>query len=341
MTALAGMSAAARRRLPRISLSDRDAMMDELLPTGDRFRSYLWRFTTLLVLSAAIAAFGLLSDSVAVVIGAMLVAPLMTPILATAAAICTSDSRRLVRATVVLIGGTLLAIAVGIIVSKLSGRTIVSADDLPTEVLSRTEPGLLDLGIAVAAGAAGGYVAPRRDATSALPGVGIAVALVPPLAVVGITLEAGATSDARGALLLYLTNLAAIIFAGAVMLLASGVAPPEIDAQRRVRVGLMVTVGAVVAVAIPLTLHTLEVIEDTQFERAVTAAIREWDDTVDVVELSTDVDDGRGNVELRIASANESRPAWELAELIAVRHDGPVDLLLASQSIDEIQVSAR
>jgi uncharacterized membrane protein len=103
-------------------------------------------------------------------------------------------------------------------------------------VRARTFPGLLDLGIAVTAGAAAGYILPRRSATSALPGVGIAVALVPPLAVVGITLEADARTESANALLLYGTNLAAIVFSAAVMLLLSGFRPHV----RRSRVRLVV-----------------------------------------------------------------------------------------------------
>ena len=81
------------------------------------------------------------------------------------------------------------------------------------------------LGIAVTAGAAAGYILPRRSAMGALPGVGIAVALVPPLVVVGITWEADATSESLNALLLYGTNLAAIVFSAAVMLLFAGFRP--------------------------------------------------------------------------------------------------------------------
>ena len=341
LTSLGQVSQALGARLPRLDDTDRDAMFDELLPDGDAFRRYVERFVWLIVLSAAIAGFGLLADSAAVVIGAMLVAPLMTPILATAAAICVSDNRRLLRALLVLAGGTVAAIVVGFLVSKVSGNTIVSADDLPSEVLARTEPGLIDLAIAVAAGAAAGYVAPRRDAVSALPGVGIAVALVPPLATVGITLEAGAGRLAGGALLLYLTNLAAIVFAGALVLLIGGLRPADATAGRRVRVGLLITVGAVLAVAVPLTIHTFEVIRDTRFEREVVSAVREWDDTVKVVELTTDVDRGRGDVELRIASPGQSRPAWELADLIADRHAGGIDLVLFIETAERVEVSTR
>lgn len=340
LTAAGDLGSALRDRVPRIDAEHVEAMMDDLVPNGDALRDYLWRFGSLMVLSAAIAGFGLLADSSAVVIGAMLVAPLMTPILATAGSICVADDRKLVVSLLTLLGGVVLAVLVGLIVSRIGGNTIVNAGDLPAEVLSRTSPTLIDLGIAVSAGAAGGYVAPRRDAVGALPGVGIAVALVPPLAAVGICLEVGAGGEAAGAMLLFLTNLAAIVFAGALMLLAAGVSPPEAGA-RLLRRGLLITVGAVIAVAVPLTLHTVELLEDTRFSRDVSEAIREWDDSVDVVELETDVDGGLGVVDLRIATSRSNPPAWRLAEEIGRRHGGPVDLILSVEDTTDVEVSVR
>jgi uncharacterized hydrophobic protein (TIGR00271 family) len=341
LTAAGDLGTALRDRVPRIDPDDVESMMDDLLPVGEARQAYVWRFGSLMVLAAAIAGFGMLADSSAVVIGAMLVAPLMSPILATAASICTADDRRLLSSILTLTGGVALAVIVGLVVSRISGNTVVSADDLPTEVLSRTSPQLIDLGIAVAAGAAGGYVAPRRDAVGALPGVGIAVALVPPLTAVGICLEVRAGSEAAGAMLLFLTNLAAIVFAGALMLLAAGVSPDDEQGGRLLRRGLFITVAAVAAVAVPLSLHTVEVLEDTRFSRDVNAAIRQWDDSVDVVELETDVDDGLGLVELRIATSRSTPPAWRLAEEIGRRHGGPVDLLLSVEDTTDVEVSLR
>ena len=178
------------------------------------------------MLSSSIAAVGLLADSAAVVIGAMLVAPLMTPILATAAATVRADNRELV----IALGSDRAGHGAGDPgrLPHLSGRVRRRTRHCGTsrEVRARTFPGLLDLGIAVTAGAAAGYITPRRATTGALPGVGIAVALVPPLATVGITYELGADDAARNALLLFVTNLAAIVFAASVMLLLAGFPTP-------------------------------------------------------------------------------------------------------------------
>lgn len=164
---------------------DERAAIDELIPEGgDALVEYVVRFSFLIVLSASIAGFGLLADSAGVVIGAMLVAPLMTPITL----------------------GIVLAVFVGWLVSLIAGGSVTDVRELPDEVRARTFPGLLDLGIAVAAGAAAGYILPRRSTIGALPGVGIAVALVPPLTVVGITFELGLPSEAWNAFLLFRTS---------------------------------------------------------------------------------------------------------------------------------------
>ncbi|MFQ5426741.1 MAG: DUF389 domain-containing protein, partial [Gaiellales bacterium] len=209
----------------------------DLFYEDDRRAPFIRRFLRLTIASAAIAAFGLLTNSAAVVIGAMLVAPLMTPILATAAALVHGQVRRLVEANVLLLTGTVAAIAVGWLLAKI-GSGAISEDDLTAQLLARTSPGLLDLGIAVAAGAAAAYILTDRGAGSALPGVAIAVALVPPLATAGITLELGSTSDTRGALLLFSTNFAAIVLSAATVFGLSGFVAGQVRASARRRVRL-------------------------------------------------------------------------------------------------------
>ncbi len=314
--------------------------VEELLPEGHEFGPYLARFAMLIVLSAAIASYGLLDDSSAVVIGAMLVAPLMTPITAAGAAIVMARNVRLLRSLVVIALGAAGAIAVGFVIAKLSGTAITSASELPNEVKARTSPGLLDLGIAVTAGAAAGYIAPRRSAFSALPGVGIAVALVPPLATVGICVEVGALPDAANAFLLFVTNLAAIVFSVVVMLMLAGFRPDQ-RGIGSMTVRLIITLTAVAAVAIPLTVHTRSVLREGQLQRSVTAAVAEWDDSVRVIELDAEASGGRASVRLLLSGPNPARPAWQLASGIERRFRGSVDLRLLYQRDNLFQVSVR
>lgn len=317
------------------------APLDELFPAAGERTAYVTRFSWLIVLSAAIAGFGLIGDSEAVVIGAMLVAPLMNPILAASSALVRAESPRLAEAVAVLVWGSVAAIAVGWLVALVAGGSIVSADSLPAQVVARTSPGLLDLGVAVAAGAAGGYVVPRRQAIAALPGVGIAVALVPPLATVGITLEEGATAEARGALLLYLTNLAAIVFSASIVLLASGYGPTHDRARLRVQVGLATSLLAVVGVAVPLTVHTLATVADNRLKAAVADAVADWDSTVEILSIEADDRHGPSSVTVRVAGPNPPLPAWQLAEQIRDRHGGPIDLTLFHEIDEVFEVSAR
>lgn len=334
---------ARRARLFSVDPPDDDAIeaVEELLPDGDRFWPYMRNFATLILLSSAIAAFGLLADSGAVVIGAMLVAPLMTPITAAAAALVTARNRRFATAAAVIAFGTALAILVGWVISAVAGTTVTGGDDLPQQVNSRTFPGLLDLGIAITAGAAAGYIAPRRSVTSALPGVGIAVALVPPLATVGITAHVGLRDEAENALLLYLTNLAAIVFAASLMLLLAGFRPETGSARGHVSSRLAVTLLVVVAIAIPLSIHTRYTIQDTSLGRSVTRAVAEWDDSVRIIKLDADAGSSVATVELLVSGPNSVQPVWELAEAIERRFGGPIDLRLLYQRDELFVVSVR
>jgi uncharacterized hydrophobic protein (TIGR00271 family) len=314
--------------------------VDELIPDGPGFVLYLTKFTMLIVLSAGIASFGLLSNSAAVVIGAMLVAPLMTPIVAAAAATVMARNVRLLKSLAVIVLGTIGAIGVGYLTAVIAGTEITTVADLPGEVRARTFPGLLDLGVAVTAGAAAGYILPRRSTLSALPGVGIAVALVPPLATVGITLEVGAGEQAANALLLYATNLAAIVFSASVMLILSGFRPTEVGAGSLTR-RIVITLVAVIVVAVPLTVHTRSTLRDLSLERSVRSAVAEWDDTVRVVALIADAGGPASRVELLVSGPNDPRPAWQLASAIERRFDAPVDLRLLYERDALFQVSVR
>lgn len=341
MTPIGSVLGRMRSLLAVAPSDDEHAALDELIPDGDEFVPYLRRFAALTVLSSSIAAFGLLADSAAVVIGAMLVAPLMVPITAAAGATVRAQNRRLVRALLVIALGVFLAVAVGYLTTVFAGFDIVGRSDLPGEVGARTFPGLLDLGIAITAGAAAGYISTRRSTTSALPGVGIAVALVPPLVAVGITLQLGLVSEARNALLLFLTNLAAIIFTASIMMLISGFRPNEESAGASLPLRLSITLLAVIAVAIPLTLHTRATIQDSNLRRAVTESVEKWDATVRVIEIRADLADGTARVELILSGPNDPRPAWELAEFVRESFGTAVDLELRYDRDQLFVVSAR
>lgn len=338
------LSGGRRRSGLRHTGLDRDrvaAVIDDLFFEGPRRLPYLRRFGVLLVLSTTIAAFGLLADSAAVVIGAMLVAPLLTPIVAVSACIIQGWVQRLAASVSLLVIGSFAGIATGWFVGLIGDPTAVSTA-LPGELLARTTPGLLDLGIAVAAGAAAGYVLVDREATAALPGAGIAVALVPPLATVGICLEFGEGDLAMGALLLYVTNLAAIVLAAALTMLAMGFVPSLGGVDRpRVIAGLAVAGAAVVAVAIPLGLHTQRVVQDRQLNDLVVRTVPDWDPSVNITDLHVDTSGARDQVELQVAGPSEPQPAWRLADLLADAHGDPLRVEVTSVSDVEAVAEVR
>lgn len=171
-------------------------------------------------LSASIASLGLMLDSAAVIIGAMLIAPLMSAIIGMGMAIVQGDTRFLLTSSGAMLKGTLAAIGVGVLMGLLNLQDVVTG-----EMLGRTGPAILDLGVAVLSGAAAAYALCRKDMSASLPGVAIAVALVPPLATVGLFISLGDLAHAYGALLLFLTNLAAIAFASGIIFTLVGFRP--------------------------------------------------------------------------------------------------------------------
>jgi len=159
---------------------ERADVLNELFPDDERIVPYIKRFATLMILSTTIAAFRLIANSAAVVIGAMLVAPLMTPMLALAASLTYAQMKRFVGSVSLIVIGTVGAIATGWVVARIAGGSL-TATSLSSELLARTTPSLLDLGIAIAAGLTGGYVLTHKGAGSSLPGVAIAVAVRTPM----------------------------------------------------------------------------------------------------------------------------------------------------------------
>lgn len=181
----------------------------------------LWRdsvpslsFFVLLSLSGVISTMGLLAGSAATVIGAMIIAPLMGPIIGMAYAMSVANRRLFKRATMTMVAGVLANVISAVVIARFVGlRT------LNPEILVRTQPTLLDLVVAIAAGAAGAFAKSRRSIADAFPGVAIAVALVPPLSVIGIGIAFWSQPITFGATLLFVTNLTAIIFSGTLVFL--------------------------------------------------------------------------------------------------------------------------
>ena len=142
--------------------------------------------------------------------------------------------------------------ALGLLVS---GGRYNYLEALPSEVLSRTQPTLFDLAVALAGGAAAAYALTQPNLSAAIPGVAIATAIMPPLCVVGIGFSQGRVDVELGAGLLFLANFAAILFAGVVVFWTVGLRPLEYRLENRpTRTGLSLSVLFVILIAVPLGL---------------------------------------------------------------------------------------
>ena len=259
-------------------------MRDAVFFEGPEIGQRLSRFWILIVLASVIAAAGVVADSAATVIGAMIVAPLMTPILGMMLSVLIADRTNLTRSFSLVLGGALAAIAIG----WLIGLTVVTdvVAETNSQVVGRVSPRLIDLLSALATGAVGSVALVRRDVSDTLPGVAIAISLVPPLSVVGLTFEAGAWGQSFGALLLFLTNVAAILASGTVVMALYGVhrlvAPGAGPGRRTVnrRNAVVVIAAMVVAVGVPLTASSVTIARDTLREAQVSEAAQAFGEEV-------------------------------------------------------------
>ena len=219
-------------------------------------------FVALTLGSSAIATFGLLENSAAVIIGAMIIAPLLAPIQALAYGVLDGSISNIRASCISLTAGSVLAVGVSALLARAIGLTI-----LGSEVMSRTRPNLLDLGIAIAAGLVGGFARTRPGISNTVAGTAIAVALMPPLCVLGIGLAAGDYSIAGGALLLFVANLFGITLASTVVFFLAGYA------TRHVRSALFWTIGLTAMLVIPLTLSFGTLVHQDRLESALRLAL--------------------------------------------------------------------
>ena len=201
-------------------------------------------FVVMMILSTLIASFGLFGNSSPVIIGAMILAPIISPIVSFAMGMVRYDVEMLKTGISTIIIGTVVSLVFAAGVS-----IIIPLKVLTPEINARLSPTLLDMGIAVASGVAAAYAHAKAGIAKSLAGVAIAVALVPPLAVAGIGIGWWDWEVFSGAFLLYLTNLAGIIMFAGITFLLLGFAP-----FKRAKMGLVYTFIIIAIVMVPLSL---------------------------------------------------------------------------------------
>lgn len=250
-------------------------MEDDLyLDLGSR-RAKLTKFWVQLVLASAIAAGGVIGDSTPAVIGAMIIAPLGTPIYGLALGAVIGERHEIRRSLLLLVGGIAANVLIGVLIGLVTFNRMPL--DVNPQIVGRTAPTLLELGVAVVTGLAGSFALSRKDVSDILAGVAIAISLVPVLAVVGITLGGGRPDLAFGAFTLFLANAAAILVAGAVVFTAAGYRREA--HQRDARAGRRATIAIVVLVVVLLVPLAGGSVRTFLYERwmdAAHAAAEEW-----------------------------------------------------------------
>lgn len=305
---------------------DRTQLYEKLFYEGAAGPRRLSRFFTLMGFATAIAAWGIVADSTAVVIGAMLVAPLMTPLMGTSLSIAMGWPRRALMSGAVAFTGVLFAIGLSIVFGWIYGPDVSTVAN--SQVASRIGPTLVDLIIAVAAGGAGAFALSRPDVSDSLPGVAVAIALVPPLAVVGLMISQGDWGAASGGSLLFITNLVAILLMGGAVFVITGVVPVlQLMGNRQwtTRVLGMVALAAVVVVALlGLNVETFQ--RQSAGLEAAETAVATWIGDRDL-RVSKVVYDEEGYAVL-VEGSDPPPPQEELGELLEAAVDAPVGLTI-------------
>ena len=232
--------------VPQLERDDRIALVEHVQSSSQ----WDFDFIALVCLSTLIASFGLLQSSAAVVIGAMLLAPLMSPLVGTGLALVQGNAALLRSSVRSVLFGFLIAFGIAALAGLLVPGRVAT-----TEMLSRGSPNVLDLWVAFISGVAAAYATARPNLSAALPGVAIAAALVPPIATSGIALAIGRPLLSAGAALLFFTNIVAIVLGAAASLFAVGLRGGHAHSRDRpwVRNAFGTLVVLVTVLAIPLS----------------------------------------------------------------------------------------
>ena len=257
-----------------LSEDERREVLENLFVFGkENQRPFLNRMAVLLFLSTVIATCGLLANSAAVVIGAMLIAPMMRPVMSAAGAIVMGWQDRLIESLLLVTAMAIAAVAIAVGIGQFAPDMV----EIPDQVMYRTEPTYFDLIIALAAGAGGAYTMTRKE-SSAIPGVAMAVSLLPPLASCGILLVFTENDLALRAFILFVTNFFAMTLASTLVFLISGVSPAHKRRESAKFTATLVFIFLllVAGISIPLYYYSTTVWFDDSYEAARSEILQKW-----------------------------------------------------------------
>jgi uncharacterized hydrophobic protein (TIGR00271 family) len=313
------------RRLPTPEIEEiRNGLLEE--STTDNI------YVVLIVGSCIIATLGLLSNSTAVIIGAMIVAPLMLPIRGIAFGALEGNVVLFRKGFIAIIIGTILATALACLIGLLVGLP-----QFGSEIISRSRPTLLDLGIAVAAGGISGFAKVQPKISASLAGTAIAVALMPPICVIGLGLSQANWSLSFGATLLYLTNLLGITLSCMLAFLLSGC-----TSFKRARKALGWTLALTAILFVPLSVGFFQLVRQTRLEASLKQALLNRTITFQrVVLLDSNVNwlSNPPQVRLSVRAKEPITPTQVrlLEEFLAKEMNQPFTLIFEVGQIEEVR----
>ncbi|MDY6873476.1 MAG: DUF389 domain-containing protein [Chloroflexota bacterium] len=299
------------------------------------------------VLSGAIATLGLVNDSPAVIIGAMVVAPLMSPILGVGMGSITADAKLAQNSLSALVRGALISILLSALLTLANVYLpfVPSLSEIPHEVLTRTQPTPNDLVIALAGGLAAAYALAQPQLSAALPGVAIATALMPPLSVIGIGIALGRWDIAGGAALLFLTNAVTIAFAATLVFFLEGFSPKykmeEGKLPRTLTVAAILTAVLLILLIFVGARSVTLAQENRLINNIVQTELQEMNDA-ELVELN--INKTEKEIQLDLTVSSSIPPSYSdvvtLQEVLVARLDKPVSLVvnyLRSERLDPLE----
>lgn len=310
-----------------LNFEERGAVSAEI----EKTISSTFDFFLLVILSCAIATLGLITNSPAVIIGAMLVAPLMSPIIGIGLSSITGNVRIMRKSMITLAGGTILAILLSYTLTLINSKLpFIILNDIPSEIMARVKPTPIDLAIALAGGLAAAYAMTRDEINAALPGVAIATALMPPLCTIGIGLALNRGDIAGGATLLYFTNAVTIAFAAALVFFVRGFAPAERIVNYHVPRSLVLAAFITLLLLVPLTYYSIKFYQQATENLRIHEVVNREIGRIggELIELNTSPVDGGYNmvITLRTTSPLTYEKVSALQEGIVFGLEKPVAL---------------
>ncbi len=289
------------------------------------------RFYIMVAISTAIAAFGLVKNSTAIVIGAMLVAPLMMPIFGISLALINGNSRLFGQAFRAETIGVLLAIFISILIGML-----IPDLEVTPEMIDRTSPNLLDLLVALLAGFAGAYAMLDEKISPVLPGVAIATSIVPPLANCGLCISLGAYSGAIGSFLLFFANVLSILLISSILFSIGGLTRNFGRTQRHSKIKRFgITTMGFAVISLFLSYELVDMVQKKRFDLKVNSILQEELaalPTIDMKKVVYKNTEEKVFILAHVYSSNEISPTRvkEIETNVAGKLKLPVELFIRS-----------